>query len=660
MGIDTDAAYSTSTRREDFLYVDDSPSALKSVPPPTEVGGKVNIAGRGPMARQSRCGAWVIDPDGIYVDASDTGAHFAVMSSQRLKARGLKLEQCYKGLQTDVIMDRTSGYIMKLDEERGILVMNTKGNATSVLPHSSVRRVVDDIRRGIRTAMVTTKSLQHHPAKRLFHITRNKDTKSSMRDKHDDYNPSIAVFNEAALTAKGRSRLYARKFGAPSERSIVSMGRKPHVYGELQPFAILNEDNVATDEGKWKNESFKRSDPGESMAKAPYHRLYVDGVGGQKSFGVESYEGAVGEHTFVCPSTGTKKIKLYASHKQFPVCLYLVLCEIEAEGFRCCEIYVDTFSVNISAEAHEVAATFQTIIVPVAAGTPQNMAFVERANGVIAETSRAMQANAPHMPVWCWGVRNQYAVYVLDFLPQSSRDDLSPYFLRTKQRVDLKRKCAHVYGAPVRFSPMGGPPHKRAKMTEKGFFAGVQWPMALVLRKRDKKLISVSPKKMKVYEAAYTKPLDEDITDKDTTHFAAAESLDSGNLSDETHHQRDRGHVQSITSVSSHNRALPGTQSLTKTNDIQQSAFAMNRDFGEGEYSPEHASYGENLLSNQTADLQRKARVNVPVPSVKKKLLKDFKEQGNLWAQMYWSKEFLRKERKRTRRPSNVHKEGVS
>ena len=117
------------------------------------------------------------------------------MSSQRLKARGLKLEQCYKGSQIDVIMCRTSGYIIKLDEERGMLVMNTKGNATSVLPHSSVRRVIDDIRRGIRTAMVTTKSLKHHPAKRLFHITKNKDTKLSMRDKHDDYNPSIAVFN---------------------------------------------------------------------------------------------------------------------------------------------------------------------------------------------------------------------------------------------------------------------------------------------------------------------------------------------------------------------------------------------------------------------------------------------------------------------------------
>ena len=125
--------------------------------------------------------------------------------------------------------------------------------------------------------------------------------------------------------------------------------------------------------------------------------------------GVESYEGAVGEYVFVCPAVGQYKIKLYSTNEQFPVCLFTVLTEIEAKQFRCHEIYVDTFSVNISREAHEVAALFFTVIVPIAAGSPQELAFAESAHRVIGRMSRTMAANAPHMPEFCWGVRDQTA-----------------------------------------------------------------------------------------------------------------------------------------------------------------------------------------------------------------------------------------------------------
>jgi hypothetical protein len=49
--------------------------------------------------------------------------------------------------------------------------------------------------------------------------------------------------------------------------------------------------------------------------------------------------------------------------------------------------------------------------------------------------------------------------------------------------------------------------HKRAAQTLEGFFVGVQHPMALVIRKSDMKLISVSKKKLVVYESCYTAPL---------------------------------------------------------------------------------------------------------------------------------------------------------
>ena len=72
--------------------------------------------------------------------------------------------------------------------------------------------------------------------------------------------------------------------------------------------------------------------------------------------------------------------------------------------------------------------------------------------------------------------------------------------------------CVYVFGAPCKYAPMSGPVHKRAELTEDGYFCGVQYPMAMVLRKSDMKLLSVSTKKFKVYEAAYCAPLDQKLS----------------------------------------------------------------------------------------------------------------------------------------------------
>ncbi len=72
--------------------------------------------------------------------------------------------------------------------------------------------------------------------------------------------------------------------------------------------------------------------------------------------GEESYQGAKVGFVFVCPVSGTMKVKLFASTKQFPAILYQILQEVETEGYAVRELYVDTFIVNISAEAEDVAA----------------------------------------------------------------------------------------------------------------------------------------------------------------------------------------------------------------------------------------------------------------------------------------------------------------
>ncbi len=114
--------------------------------------------------------------------------------------------------------------------------------------------------------------------------------------------------------------------------------------------------------------------------------------------GEESYQGAKGGYFFVCPVSGTIKVKLYATTKQFPAILYQVLQEIESEGYAVREMYVDTFIVNISKAAEDVAAMFKMRIVPVSAGTPEEMTYAERAVQTLAQMSRALMAGAPHLP----------------------------------------------------------------------------------------------------------------------------------------------------------------------------------------------------------------------------------------------------------------------
>ena len=49
-------------------------------------------------------------------------------------------------------------------------------------------------------------------------------------------------------------------------------------------------------------------------------------------------------------------------------------------------------------------------------------------------------------------------------------------------------------------------------MSEEGFFYGIQWPAVMVKRKSDGKILSVSRKKIRVYEKQYTCPLDQKAT----------------------------------------------------------------------------------------------------------------------------------------------------
>ena len=254
--------------------------------------------------------------------------------------------------------------------------------------------------------------------------------------------PSL-IMNEAKLTREEKARL--------DHWRMAHRKLKGDLTNETCPVCV---------EGKRKTSSFKRNEEYRELVTKnlePYWRMYADGYGGQRSMGDESYQGAVGGFVFACPASGTIKVKLYATSKQFPAILYQVLQEVETEGYACREIYCDTFKVNFSAAAEEVAAMFKVRLVPVSAGTPQEMAYAENAVKTIAAMSRSMMAGAPHLKGFCWGLADLHAANVHHVMPQQSRNDMSPYEYKRKREPDLDTLFIHVFGCPVQYEPYGGP-----------------------------------------------------------------------------------------------------------------------------------------------------------------------------------------------------------
>ncbi len=117
---------------------------------------------------------------------------------------------------------------------------------------------------------------------------------------------------------------------------------------------------------------------------------------------------------------------------------------------------------------------FRVRLVPVSAGTPQEMAYAESAVRVIGEMSRSLMVGAPHLDESCWGLADVQEAYIHNFMPQQSKENMSPYERRTFRTPDLDAMFVRVFGCPAQYEPYGGALHKRGKKTEWGYFVGVQ------------------------------------------------------------------------------------------------------------------------------------------------------------------------------------------
>jgi len=475
VGIDTDAARSISCFESDFLWLDKSKEAINSSSI-NGIGGGVKVLGRGPMAcglKKTASGkmAVLIDPNGVLVATKRGMSDFRVFGQQHMKTLGVRLIQIYDGCVKemhgeDVLECVHTKEVVPLVTQKKILMLNTTPVECEI-----PSEVVDEIAMGERSALVYVDA------------------------------PSIMLMNESKLTDEQLARLHHHRLAHPAEDVPVKMGLTT---------TMLNEDCLSCDKAKFKTQTFKRNDPMIHQKNPPFWRVYADGYGGGlkgtiegSSMGGPSYEGAIGGYVFVDPTSGTLRQKLYATTKQFPAILHQFLTDVESEHFTCRELYVDTHGVNLSSEVEDVAATFQCKIIPISAGTPQELAYAESGVRAVGKLSRSMMMNALHLPKWCWGLADKNATYVHDVLPQKSKGNKSPFEMRTGKKPNIKDLHIKIFGAPCSYAPMGGAEHKRGQLTERGYFLGMQWPMCLVLNATMDKVVNVSRKKIRVYEGSY-------------------------------------------------------------------------------------------------------------------------------------------------------------
>jgi hypothetical protein len=444
VGIDTCSAKSISCDMDDFLALAWTPgeSVLEEL---RGVGGSSKVAGKGVMVFyvkdiDGKTKA-LIEPKGLYLE--NPSAKFRIVGQQRMKSKGLNLVQDYDDEGTDILKCKRSGGVLPLEEGDGLLLLRT----FKYQPNEELKTKLNSY---------AEKLVEHNSF--LPHLVD--------LDSEPDGSSTVLILNEAKLKTEEYERLLHWRFGHTNSKVLQAMGliEKSH----------LNEDCYCCNKAKFKRAPFPKNEGSFVAIAEPFWRIYCDGYGGQRSLGSRSYGGAKGGIVFVCPVSGSIIVKLYALMKDFPAILYQVLQQIESQGFVCREVLVDTFVVNLSEAAEEVAAIFKARIIPISAGTPQELAYAERAVRSIGEKSRAMLLGAPHLPNSMWGMADIHAGNVIDVLPRVERGNKSPYEFRRNKKPNVDHLFLKVFDCPCQYSPMDGPEHKRASKTEWGYYVGMQ------------------------------------------------------------------------------------------------------------------------------------------------------------------------------------------
>jgi hypothetical protein len=473
VGIDTCSARSISCDREDFLHLEITQGLNKSEVL-RGVGGISGVAGKGVLIFYAKDVEGkvkaIIEPKGVYL--ADSPARFRILGQQKMKKKGITLIQDYDDEGTDILKCKRSGTVLPLEEGQGILLLRTFRHK----PNEELKQKLNDY---VGNLLKGNNLLPH-----VIDLEALKDG-----------DETVLIMNEGKLRNENYERLLHWRFGHCSTQVLKAM--------DLIETSYLNEDCYCCNKGKFKRQPFPKNEGAMVAVAEPFFRIYLDGFGGQRSLGCDSLEGAKGGIIAVCPISGSIIIKLYATMKQFPAILYQILQYIESQGFICREVMMDTYVVNLSSAAEDVAALFKTRLIPISAGTPQELAYAERAVRTLGDKSRTMLLGAPHLPKGMWGLTYLYSAYIHDVLPQKERGNMSPYEFRHRKQPNVDHLHIKVFGCPCQFAPMDAPEHKTASKTEWGYFVGMQWPMCLVYQPDKHKVLSVSRKKIVCHEGMY-------------------------------------------------------------------------------------------------------------------------------------------------------------
>ena len=550
VGMDSCSGRSCSTERSDFMTLDTS-EVIRGVNM-TGIGGKSEVAGIGVMvvtvnAPELGRTVLLVDPDAVYIKPlGEDSPRFRVFCTNRLKKMGVTMSDSSDIKQpTRIICVRTKrGIDLKVQGDISVLETRKK-DARNYSRNIDLKMKIKDMRNFTQSPLFVEESMKtivqmepvtstvlvnyhdelvemrqyreheqeewsaysdsrHEPAEPSFWsgIAKNVDVKKLIRKVREQDSAMVITMNR--LTQEQRARLWHWRFGHMSSDMPVRLTRNGRALN-LDVNHRLCEDCPICDKARFRISPFPRSIMVRNKQYPPYHIVYADGCGGQRSMGVPSFGGAVGNFIFVDLHSGDYQSLLYSKRSQFPDLLERYLIGVLALQYEVRILRVDGDSVNIGQRVEALASLYGFVIQPMSAGTPQENGFAEKAVGDATRLARAFMLGAPHLLRNLWGLAYRYAGFVNMYVEKVGRGGLTPYESIHHRTPDMKRSGLHIFGCPSQMVPLDDADDKMSALTKDSNFVGLDPPSYLMQRHVDRKIMRVSPKKVRCHEGMYCK-----------------------------------------------------------------------------------------------------------------------------------------------------------
>ena len=268
------------------------------------------------------------------------------------------------------------------------------------------------------------------------------------------------AISESRMDDTQRSRLWAARFGYPGRDVLARMTREGTAIGLNAP-VVLNEDTPIKEKGSFRAKSFTRQPIYDRTGHLlPFQKIVSDGMGGQASMGVESYDGAVGGFVYVCMATGWIEVKLYSHENQYSPLTRRYFNWVQAMNFsRVRELVVDQKITMHDRRVEQLCSEHGATLTVISERTPQEIALAENAVGRVTRLARKLRLMAPHLPDLIWGLCVKYAAYLLRFVQYSPGHEKgtgrTPFESAMGHTPDVTQDGYNIqpFGCPVSYKP---------------------------------------------------------------------------------------------------------------------------------------------------------------------------------------------------------------